>query len=80
MSNSLKLILIQSNNIKNIKNIKNNKNTIESNIHTSEYDIIKSNEVNKLKNPSKGQIYIHIDDDDEYLFYRFTGKNWIEIK
>jgi|UniRef100_A0A6C0IUR0 hypothetical protein len=86
MSNNLKLVLIHANNIRNIKNIKSNSsyctNRIEPVTHTTEYNSIKSNEINKLRNPSKGQIYVHINDDDndEYLFYRFDGKIWLEIK
>jgi len=84
MSNNLKLILIHSNNIRNMKNMKNNSscdmNIIESITRTTSHNIIKSNEINKLKNPSKGQIYVHINTDNDYLFYRFDGKIWIEIK
>ena len=34
----------------------------------------------KLKNPEKGQLFVHLDDDDEYYFFQFDGKKWIEIK
>ena len=38
------------------------------------------NQINYLKNPEKGQIYIHIENEDQYRFFQFNGKKWHEIK
>lgn len=76
MSNNLKLLLVNNNK----KILKKNTNINASNLHSNEFNTIKSNEINKLKNPSKGQIYVHLTNDDEYSFYRFDGDSWLEIK
>ena len=49
------------------KNKKNKINTI-------------SDELEKLRNPSKGQIFIHFIDDKHFSLFRFNGKEWLEIK
>lgn len=51
------------------KNKKNNNRTLD----------VTSNKTEKTKNPVKGEIYVHIDQND-YFFYQFNGKKWIEIK
>ena len=77
MLNANKLILLKNNRVR--KEI--SKRYLDNNIILdTEINKIKSNEINKLKNPSKGQIYIHLEKEDKYLFYRFDGKKWIEIK
>lgn len=76
MSNNLKLLLVNNNK----KILKKNTNINASNLPSNEFNTIKSNEINKLKNPSKGQIYVHLTNDDEYSFYRFDGDSWLEIK
>ena len=69
MSNQLKLIVIKKNNKKKIKSKFNQ--FIEE---------IKSNEMEKLKSPIKGQLFVYLDDNNNYFFYQFTGKSWIEVK
>ena len=76
MSNNLKLLLVNNNK----KILKKNTNINTSNLPSNELNIIKSNEINKLRNPTKGQIYVHLSNDDDYLFYRFDGNSWLEIK
>lgn len=76
MSNTLKVVLLQQKLLKkkipkvNIENIKLLK-LIESNNEIY-------NEIDKLKNPKNGQIYVHINNND-YSFYQFNGKEWHEI-
>ena len=71
MSNQLKLLVMKNKNrIKNKPKIRFNKFLEE----------VKSKEMIKLKNPEKGQLFVHLDDDDEYYFFQFDGKKWIEIK
>ena len=74
MSNNSKVILLQRQNMKNIttqiKEVKVTKKKLSDNL-------IK--EVDKLKNPKNGQIYVYLQNDD-YLFYQFNGKEWNEIK
>lgn len=74
MSNNLKLLLVNQNK----KILKKNNDNLDT--MSNEYNIIKCNEINKLKNPTKGQIYVHITNNDEYSFYRFDGIQWLEIK
>lgn len=50
------------------KNIKNNRNLN-----------LTFNKIKKIKNSVKGEIYVHIDQNN-YLFYQFDGEKWIEIK
>ena len=71
MSNQLKLLVMKNKNrIKNKPKIRFNKFLEE----------VKSKEMIKLKNPEKGQLFVHLDDNDEYYFFQFDGKKWIEIK
>ena len=72
MSNSKKLILLS--NLKKNKKLSDNKKNKKS-----EYFFIKSKEIDKLKNPNKGNIFIYFLPDNDYQFFRFTGKKWIEI-
>lgn len=71
MSNQLKLLVIQKKNKKKIKPISKFNKFIEE---------IKSKEMEKLKSPIKGQLFVYLDDLNNYFFYQFTGKSWIEIK
>jgi chromosomal replication initiation ATPase DnaA len=71
MSNQLKLLVIQKKNKKKIKPISKFNKFIEE---------IKSKEMEKLKSPIKGQLFVYLDDFNNYFFYQFTGKSWIEIK
>ena len=71
MSNQLKLLIIKnSRKKKHEPKIKFNKFIEE----------VKAKEMIKLKNPEKGQLFVHLDDKEEYYFYQFNGKEWIEIK
>ena len=78
MSNISKIILLQKYSKSNSKKNKPEP-IIESKIENY-FEKIKSNEINKLKNPSKGQIFVHLDNQDNYFFYRFNGKEWLEIR
>ena len=71
MSNQLKILAMKN------KNRKKNKPKIRFNKFLEE---VKSKEMIKLKNPEKGQLFVHLDDNDEYYFFQFDGKKWIEIK
>ncbi len=41
---------------------------------------IKNSEDEKLKNPKKGDLFVYADNYDEYFFYQFSGKKWLEVK
>jgi hypothetical protein len=69
MNNYARLLLINKK-----KNQKINKN-IEKILEP-----VKENEIYKLKNPKKGYLYVHIDNDKNYFFYQFTGKKWEQIE
>ena len=70
MSSNLKILLLR----KNIRKPKTKFN-IDSIIEK-----VKVEELKKLENPVKGQIFVHLDEKDMYHFYQFTGKKWVEIK
>lgn len=74
MYNTSKLILLN-----NLKKKRNKKPSVVTDI-SSEKFVIQSKELDKLKNPSKGQIFVHFVNDNDIHFFRFTGKEWIEIK
>lgn len=74
MSNNTKLIILQKQNIKK-KTVTRIDEKLEKRLK-----LIESNEINNLKKPKKGQIYVHLENDNEYQFFRFNGKEWLEIK
>tara|TARA_B100001287_G_C22449283_1_gene419694 strand:- start:345 stop:578 length:234 start_codon:yes stop_codon:yes gene_type:complete len=75
MSNNLKLLLLKKKSKKNTKtNIKKDKTDEQ----IFEDYLIKSGEINKLKNPKKGQIFIYFLDDTNFQVLRFNGKSWIK--
>lgn len=74
MYNTSKLILLN-----NLKKKRNKKPSVVTDI-SSEKFVIQSKELDKLKNPLKGQIFVHFVNDNDIHFFRFTGKEWIEIK
>tara|TARA_B100001093_G_C26793359_1_gene999990 strand:+ start:847 stop:1059 length:213 start_codon:yes stop_codon:yes gene_type:complete len=43
-------------------------------------DNIKNEESLKLKNPKKGQIFVHVNEINEYLFFQYDGKKWSQIE
>ena len=69
MSNIYKILLVKKNKLQ-----KNNQLSSDNNLLN-----LKNNEIEKLKNAKKGHIYVHVQEND-YLFYQFNGKSWIEIK
>lgn len=75
MYNTSKLILLN-----NLKKKKRNKKPYVVTDISSEKFVIQSKELDKLKNPLKGQIFVHFVNDNDIHFFRFTGKEWIEIK
>jgi len=74
MSNNSKLVLLQKQTTKK-KVVSRIDEKLEKRLN-----LIESNEINNLKKPTKGQIYVHLEDTDEYQFFRFNGKKWLEIK
>jgi hypothetical protein len=72
MSNSSKVVFLKQKLLKK-------KTTI---VHTENIKLLKeielNNEINKLKNPKKGKIYVHII-NNMYSFYQFNGKEWDDI-
>ena len=72
----MKLLLLNQR-IKNNKepNLKNSLNKIK----IQDKFKIQDKEIEKLRNPSKGQIFIHFIDMDNFNLYRFNGKEWLEI-
>ena len=75
MLNRSKLILL---NVKKNKKNKINTKSVEKNI-INDFKI-NYDELEKLRNPSKGQIFIHFIDDKHFSLFRFNGKEWLEIK
>lgn len=77
MSNNSKLILMSKRN-------KKTKSKVQEKVPSDEFVIdklkINEKELKLLKNPQKGQIFIHSNDMKNYRFYRFSGKEWLEIK
>lgn len=69
MSNIYKILLVKKNKLQKNKELLPCKNLLN----------LKDNEIEKLKNAKKGQIYVHIQEND-YLFYQYNGKSWLEIK
>ena len=73
MSNSSKVVFLKQKLLKK-------KTTI---VHAENIKLLKEielnneifNEINKLKNPKKGKIYVHII-NNMYSFYQFNGKEW----
>ena len=76
MSNSSKVVLLQQKLLKKKTPILNTENTGLLKLMELNKEIF--NEINKLKNPKKGQIYVHIINNN-YSFYQFNGKKWDEI-
>lgn len=76
MSNSSKVVLLQQKLLKKKTPIVNTENTKLLKLMESNKEIY--NEIDKLKNPKKGQIYVHIINNN-YSFYQFNGKEWDEI-
>ena len=76
MSNNLKVVLLQRKILKKKEPIEKINYIKLSTIASSNKDIL--NEVDKLKNPKTGQVYVHIINND-YSFYQFNGKEWDEI-
>ena len=72
MLNRSKLILLSRKNKKFIEKSPNNNILKDFKIHEKE--------ITKLKNPSKGQIFIHFVDADNFNLYRFNGKEWLELQ
>jgi len=70
MNNYAKIVLLKKNKEK-VKKLNKINQTLEQ---------IKIEEIDKLKNPSKGQLFVHIDNEKNYFFYQFTGKKWIQIE
>ena len=69
MRNNSKLIILT-------KNIKNQfENQFENQLKN-----INNEELKKLYNPKKGQIFIHFISNTCFNFYRFTGTQWIYIQ
>ena len=69
MSNIYKILLVKKNKLQRNNELSSGKNLLN----------LKSNEFEKLKNAKKGHIYVHVHENN-YLFYQFNGKSWIEIK
>ena len=70
MSSNLKILLLKKN---------SRKPKTKFNIDTI-IEKVKFDEIKKLENPVKGQLFVHLDENDKYYFYQFTGKKWVEIK
>lgn len=72
MSNQLKLLVMKQKQ----KKIKTKK------IFSVDHFIqdIRTKEMDKLKNPIKGQLFVHLDESEDYYFFQYDGKKWIEIK
>lgn len=73
LNNSMKLLLLKQKNKNLTTKIENNKFELEKNFE------IQAKEIEKLRNPSKGQIFIHFIDTNNFNLYRFNGKEWLEI-
>jgi len=73
LNNSMKLLLLKQKNKNVATKIENNKFEIEKKFE------IQAKEIEKLRNPSKGQIFIHFIDTNNFNLYRFNGKEWLEI-
>ena len=72
MNNNQKLLLVKNNFKRNrVKKTSFLENIIEK---------IEKAENEKLKNPKKGDIFVYSDDNEDYFFYQFTGKKWLEVK
>ena len=69
----MKLLLLKQKNKNLTTKIENNKFELEKNFE------IQAKEIEKLRNPSKGQIFIHFIDTNNFNLYRFNGKEWLEI-
>ena len=76
MSNNLKVILLQKKLLKKKENTNKEKSIKLTSLINSNQEI--SKEINKLINPKKGQIYVHVN-NNYYSFYQFTGKEWHEV-
>ena len=77
MSNNLKVALLQKNILKAKEKPTNEKKNMKiKKLINSNKEVAK--EINKLVNPKKGQIYVHINNND-YSFYQFNGEEWDEI-
>jgi hypothetical protein len=77
LNNSMKLLLI---NQRNRNNFKLNTETSRDKLEIQDKFKIQEKEIEKLRNPSKGQIFIHFIDTNNFNLYRFNGKEWLEIK
>jgi len=75
MSNNSKLIILT-------KNIKNTfENTFENiDAYAIKLFNINNEELQKLHNPKKGQIFINFISNTCFNFYRFNGNQWIYIQ
>lgn len=72
MNNNQKLLLVKNNFKRNrVKKTNFLENIIEK---------IENAENEKLKNPKKGDIFVYSDNNEDYFFYQFTGKKWLEVK
>lgn len=82
INNYMKLLLINKRN-KNSKesNLKNSLDNVKTQdkIKIQEKFKIQDKEIEKLRNPSKGQIFIHFIDMNNFNLYRFNGREWLEI-
>ena len=55
-------------------------NTVENNTTEESDSFLKLKENEKLKNPEKGQVYVHLDNITNVIqFFQFTGSKWEEI-
>ena len=71
MNNYAKIVLLKNKKKEKVKKFNKINQTLEQ---------IKTEEIDKLKNPIKGQLFVHIDNNQNYFFYQFTGKKWIQIE
>jgi len=70
ISNSLKLLVVQNRRKKGL-NLQRVNQIINQ---------VRVKEIEKLKNPNKGQLFVHLDQKSQYSFFQFNGNQWIEIK
>ena len=77
MSNNLKIALLQKNLLKSKEKIPI-ENSIKFKKPNKKISAELSKEINKLANPKKGQIYVHINNGN-YSFYQFNGNEWQDI-
>lgn len=72
MLNNQKIILLSNLNTKKIKKSKQKVNLQFTKIISK----IRENEISKLKNPQNGDLFVYVDNKEEYNFFQYSDKSW----